>query len=167
MGSCNSGGKGRGGNLGIGKRGNPKSDEYAMNNANPNYFNTNAEEEGWKHNCQSSAITFEAMMRGYDTEAVPQKKGEPFYEENGKQHKWRDSFEGKQTKMTVGADEFMQALESGDLAKAQKLANNLGVITGIKGHTVAVNTKTSIEKQMNDWGEGSRAMLSVVWKNSK
>lgn len=167
MGSCNSGGKGNGsgGKLGIGKRGLPKSVEYAMNNANPNYSNPNARAEGWEHNCQSCAITFEALMRGYDTEAVPHKQGEPYFEANGKEHKWRDCFEGKQAVEQVGYEEFKKARDSGDYAKASRLINEVGAIRVIEGHTVAVNTKTAVNKQMKEWGEGSRATLTVAWKN--
>ena len=74
----------------------PKNVEYAMNNANPNYSNQDAEAEGWHHNCQSCAVAFEAMMRGDDIEAVPHKDGEPWFEANGIEHSWRDCFEGKQ-----------------------------------------------------------------------
>ena len=166
MGSCNSGGKGSvgGGLLGIGKRGLPKSVEYAMNNANPNYDNPNAEAEGWEHNCQSCAMTFEAMMRGYDTEAVPHKKDELYFVANGKEHKWRDCFEGKQSIELVGYDEVVKAKNSGDWQKASRLANKIGKIRTIEGQTVAVNTKTAINKQMKEWGDGSRATLSVAWK---
>ena len=166
MGSCNSGIKGIISNLrlGIGKRGTPKSDEYAMNNANPNYSNPNAEAEGWHHNCQSCAMTLEAMMRGYDVEAVPHKHGDLFYEANGKEHSWRDCFKGKQSIQRIGEDEVNEALAQGDIAKARRLAKNVGAIRVIEGHTVAVNTKTAIENQMNSWGDGSRATLSVKWK---
>ena len=170
MGSCNSGGKGtpssaKDDRLGIGKQGTPKSIEYAMNNANPNYDNPNARAEGWEHNCQSCAMTFEALMRGYDTEAVPHKQGEPYFEGNGKEHKWRDCFEGKQGSILVGYDEYVKARDSGDIAKASKLINNVGKIRAIEGQTVAVNTKTAITKQMQEWGEGSRATLSVAFKD--
>ena len=166
MGSCNSGGKGNavGDSLGIGKKGMPKSVEYAMNNANPNYDNTDAEAEGWEHNCQSCAITLEAMMRGYDTEAVPHKHGDPYFVANGKEHKWRDCFEGKQSIETVGYDEFEKARNDGDWKKASRLVNKIGKIRTIEGQTVAVNTKTAIAKQMQEWGDGSRATLSVAWK---
>ena len=167
MGSCNSGIKGNISDLwlGIGKRGTPKSVEYAMNNANPNYFDTNAEAEGWHNNCQSCALTLEAMMRGYDTEAVPHKKGDPFYLANGEQHYLRDCFKGKQSTQRVGEDKVNEALAQGDIAKAERLAKNVGIIRVIEGHTVAVNTKTDIVSQMKTWGDGSRATLSVKWKS--
>ena len=167
MGSCNSGIKDniRSILLGIGKRGTPKSDEYAMNNANPNYFDQNAEAEGWHHNCISCAVTAEAMMRGYDTEAIPHKMGEPFYEANGEQHYLHDCFKGKTTIQQIGVDEVNEALAQGNIAKAERLAKNVGAIRVIEGHTVAVNTKTDIESQMKTWGDGSRATLSVKWKN--
>lgn len=151
--------------LGIGKKGIPKSVEYAMSNTNPNFNNPNAEAEGWHHNCQSCAMTFEAMMRGYDTEAVPHKKGDPYFVANGKEHKWRDCFEGKQTIITVGYDEFEKARNSGDWTKASRLANKIGKIRAIEGQTVAVNNKTAVNKQMKEWGDGSRATLTVIWKN--
>ena len=143
----------------------PKSVENAMNNANPNYFDTNAEAEGWHHNCQSCAVAFEALMRGDDTEAVPHKDGEPWYEADGKEHSWRDCFEGNKETITVGYDEYFKALKMRDYTKATRLAKNLGAVHGIEGQTVAVNSKTAINRQMKKWGDGSRATLEVAWKD--
>ena len=134
-----------------------------MNNANPNYFDPNAEDEGWHNNCISCAVTFEAMMRGYDTEAVPHKKGEPYYVANGEQHYLHDCFKGKSSIQRIGEDEVNKALDQGDTAKARRLAKNVGAIRVIEGHTIAVNTKTEIDNQMKMWGDGSRATLSVKW----
>lgn len=150
--------------LGIGRRGMPKSEDYAMNNANPNFFNSNAEAEGWEHNCQSCVLTFEAMMRGYDTEALPHKKGDPYFVGNGVEHQWYDCFEGQKTIKRVGYDEYKNALKSGDIDKALKLSKKVGAIWSIEGQTVAVNTKTAIDRQMKAWGDGARATLSVAWK---
>ena len=144
----------------------PERVEYAMNNANPNHSNPNAEAEGWHHNCQSCAITFEAMMRGNDTEAVPQKYGEPFFLANGKEHEWRDCFEGNKETIFIGYAEFATALKQGDETKARRLAKKIGAIDGIEGQTVAVNSRTAINRQMKKWGDGSRATLTVAWKGS-
>ena len=155
-----------GGKSGKGKMQLPENVENAMNNTNPNYSNPNAEAEGWHHNCQSCAITFEAMMRGYDAEAVPHKDGEPWYEANGKEHGWRDCFEGNQETIFIGYAEFATALKQGDTAKATRLAKKIGAIDGIEGQTVAVNSRTAINRQMKKWGDGARATLTVSWKDS-
>lgn len=153
-----------GGKLGINKKELPKRAEYAMNNTNPNYSNPNAEAEGWEHNCQSCAITFEAMMRGDDTEAVPHKDGDPFYLADGKEHDWRDCFEGQKETILIGADGYVKAMNRGDYAKATRLLQKVGVISGIEGQTVVVNSKIAINRQMKKWGNGSRATLTVTWK---
>ena len=143
----------------------PERVEYAMNNANPNHSNPNAEAEGWEHNCQSCVIAFEAIMRGNDTEAVPHKDGEPFYLANGKEHSWRDCFEGNQETIVTGYAEFANALKQGNHTQATKLAKKIGAIHGIEGQTVAVNSKVAINRQMKKWGDGARATLEVTWKD--
>ena len=143
----------------------PKRVEYAMNNTNPNYFNPNADAEGWHHNCQSCAMTFEALMRGDDTEAVPHKKGEPWYEADGKEHGWRDCFEGKQEDIYIGYEDYVKAVKMRDFTKAGKALDKLGRVNGIEGQTVAVNSRTAINRQMKKWGDGSRATLEVAWKD--
>lgn len=143
----------------------PKSVEYAMNNTNPNYSNPNAEAEGWEHNCQSCAVTFEAIMRGYDNEAVPHKNGDLWYEANGIEHDWRDCFEGQKETILIGADGYVKALNQGDYTKATRLLQKVGVISGIEGQTVAVNSRMAINRQMKKWGDGSRATLSIAWKD--
>ena len=155
----------RGGSSAKGNTELPKRVEYAMNNANPNYSNPNAESEGWHNNCQSCAVTFEALMRGDDTEAIQQKDGEPWYEANGKEHGWRDCFEGKQEEIYTGYEDYVKAVKMRDFSKAGKALNKIGVINGIEGQTVAVNSRTEINRQMKKWGDGSRATLEVAWKN--
>ena len=156
----------RGSSVAKGKTELPKRAEYAMNNTNPNYSNQNAEAEGWVHNCQSCAVTFEALMRGYDNEAVPHKETDPYYFADGKEHGWRDCFEGKQVQIVTGYAEYAIALKQGDLTKAERFAKKIGVIDGIEGQTVAVNSRTAINKQMKAWGDGARATLTVAWKDS-
>ena len=145
----------------------PQRVEYAMNNTNPNYSNQNAEAEGWYHNCQSCVVTFEALMRGNDTEAVPHKDGEPWFEANGKEHGWRDCFEGTQEDIYTGYEDYVKAVNMRDFKKAGKALNKIGVIHGIEGQTVAVNSRTAINRQMKKWGDGSRATLAVAWKDGE
>ena len=145
----------------------PQRAEYAMNNVNPNYSNKNAEEDGWLHNCQSCAVAFEALMRGDDVEAVPHKDGEPLFEADGKEHSWRDCFEGKQDEIYTGYDDYVKALKMRDYTKAGKALNKIGVIHSIEGQTVAVNSKSAINRQMKKWGDGSRATLEVAWKGGE
>lgn len=159
-----SSGKG-GSSVAKGKMELPKNAEYAMNNANPNYFNPNAEAEGWHNNCQSCAVAFEAIMRGEDTEAVPHKDGEPWYEANGKEHDWRDCFDGQKETILIGADGYVKAVQQGDYDKATRLLQKVGVISGIEGQTVSVNSRTAINRQMKKWGDGARATLTVAWKD--
>ena len=55
------------------KRGEPMSREKADGgNVNPNY---SEKDEGYKKNCQSCVVVYEARLRGYDVEVLPNKKG--------------------------------------------------------------------------------------------
>ena len=136
-----------GGKLGIGRRKGSKSIEKALKTINPNYHNANAEQEGWQDNCQSCAISLEAMLRGYNVEALPHKPNEKFFYADGKEHYWYEAFNKKAEIMHAGTN-----------------PKTMGFFWGIKGHTVPVNTAGQIEKQMKNWGDGARATLVVGWK---
>lgn len=136
-----------GGKLGIGRKRSPKSIEQALKNINSNYHNANAEQEGWWDNCQSCAISFEAMQRGYNVEALPHKSNDKYFYADGKEHFWHDVFNKKAEVMYAGTS-----------------VKTMGAFWGIKGHTVPVNTAGQIEKQMKSWGDGARATLVVAWK---
>ena len=57
-------------------RGKPMSfEEAGGNNVNPHYNDSDAEENGYRNNCQSCVAVFEARMRGYDIEAKPFDEG--------------------------------------------------------------------------------------------
>ena len=139
--------KNRSGKLGIGRKSGSKSIEKALKTINPNYHNANAEAEGWQDNCQSCAISFEAMQRGYNVEALPHKPNDKFFYADGKEHQWHEVFNKKSEIMPVGTN-----------------WRTAGCVWGIKGHTVPVNTAGQIEKQMKNWGDGARATLVVAWK---
>ena len=54
------------------KRGKPMTFEQADNNRpNPNFMKS----EGYRINCQSCVVTYEARLRGYDVETLPNTKG--------------------------------------------------------------------------------------------
>ena len=58
------------------KRGNPMSrDEANGGNVNPHYSDGNAYHEGYRTNCQSCVVVYEARLRGYDVEVLPKTKG--------------------------------------------------------------------------------------------
>lgn len=138
----------KGGNkLGIGRRKGSKSIEKALKTINPNYHNANAEAEGWQDNCQSCAISFEAMQRGYNVEALPHKPNDKWYYADGEEHYWYEVFNKKAEIMPTTTN-----------------WKTSGYVWGIKGHTVPVNTAGQIEKQMKTWGDGARATLVVAWK---
>lgn len=52
---------------------------------NPHFLDTNAESEGFRHNCQTCTVAYELRRRGFNVEALPSKKGEipMFYKNNG------------------------------------------------------------------------------------
>lgn len=139
--------KNHGTKLGIGRKSGSKSIEKVLKTINPNYNNANAEQEGWWDNCQSCAISFEAMQRGYNVEALPHKPNDKYFYADGKEHFWYDAFNKKAEVMYAGTS-----------------LKTAGAFWGIKGHTVPVNTSRQIEKQMKSWGDGARATLEVVWK---
>lgn len=137
----------KGGKLGIGIKRSPKSIDQALKTINPNFQNANAEQEGWTDNCQSCVISFEAMQRGYNVEALPHKPNDKYFYADGKEHYWHEVFNKKAEVMTAGTN-----------------WKTSGAFWGIKGHTVPVNTAGQIEKQMKNWGDGARATLVVAWK---
>ena len=139
--------KNHGTKLGIGKKSGSKSIDKALKTINPNYHNADAEQEGWWDNCQSCTISFEAMQRGYNVEALPHKPNDKFFFADGKEHYWYEVFNKKAEVMYAGTS-----------------LKTMGAFWGIKGHTVPVNTAGQIEKQMKNWGDGARATLEVAWK---
>lgn len=58
------------------KRGEPMSREKADGgNVNPNFAEKDAYRNGYHTNCQSCVVAYEARLRGYDVEVLPNKRG--------------------------------------------------------------------------------------------
>lgn len=80
------------------KRGAPMSREEAdQGNANPNY----SQGGGYYINCQSCVVTFEARMRGYDVQTLPNTRGSKLEQlSRMSNHAWLDPKTGEVPKVT-------------------------------------------------------------------
>ena len=121
----------------MGKKGRPLSIVNAVKGANP-YYKGGYDE--YNKNCQRCVIAYEARRRGYDVVAMPTYEGD---------------------KMGARAK-----------SKSGKLVDNRywqGAFR--KAKNVNISAKTSnearkkVESQMKQWGDKSRAIIGVKWKN--
>ena len=91
----------------------------------------------YKMNCQRCVWAYELQRRGYDVEALPTFKGDDL----PRQGNWMN------------------------LSKNARQGNTK-YVGRMYGQTNSVKTEISnITEAMNDWGDGSRAIVRVVWKN--
>ena len=143
---CSNMGAGGGGSsdgLGIGKKGKGRTIDDARTATNPNYFDPDARAKGWRHNCQSCSVTQEALIRGYDVEAVSHAPGDAWYPDaDGHEHKWFDAFDSpNQTFYTRDGYRW----------------------TGKETSTMH-HTERQVQKEVESWGAGARGIISVRWK---
>lgn len=124
----------------LGQKGKPLSMEQAYARANPYYSKT------WDHyssNCQRCVVAYELRRRGYGVTAQPTYKGDQkpkvaFTSKDGRINgRWMGAFQGAKA-INVGT----------------KQRNNA------EGKVVS-----NINKKMRGFGNGSRGVVAVYWKN--
>ena len=131
--------------LGIGQKGKERTVDAARAAVNPHYSDADARANGWRHNCQSCAVTQEARIRGYDVEAVSHAPGAPYFPDaNGEQHKWYGAFSGA-NKNFPGRD---------------------GWYSVGKETSTLLHTERQVQREVTSWGDGARGVVSVRWKGS-
>ena len=94
----------------------------------------------YQENCQRCVWAYELQRRGYDVEALPTFNGDDL----PSQGNWRK------------------------LNKNYNNPENTVYVGQHYGQTNSVKTEiTNITDAMNNWGDGSRGIVRVVWKNSR
>jgi len=119
----------------LGSKGRSMSIETAVRGANPYYDPTGTYKE-FTENCQRAVVAYEARRRGYDVVAQPTFKGDTLPQAN---------VNGK------GNDRWQGAFQN---AKNEKV-----------GGRTADQALKNVESKMQEYGNGSRAVLGVQWKN--
>lgn len=125
----------------IGRKGNPKSMADATLNSNPHFDRSYTFRE-FNENCQRAVIAYEARRRGYDVTAQPTYNGDNM-----------GAAAYINPKTGVRNSYWMGAFKN---AKPEKV----GAITPQK-------TKNNLESKMKSFGNGSRAIMQVQWKNNR
>lgn len=119
----------------IGDKGRPMSMQKAVEGVNP-YYSTDYRE--FSENCQRSVVAYELRRRGYDVEAQP----------------------------TFNGDVKGEVLVAPDGSKSGRWQ---GAFQGAKSKNISGNTgaelQTNVSRQMQQYGDGSRAIVGVQWKN--
>lgn len=120
----------------LGDKGKARSMADATLNSNPYYDGTYKE---FSQNCQRAVIAYEARRRGYDVTAQPTYEGDklPNTAYVNPNTGVRNSF-------------WMGAFQG---AKPERV-----------GKTTAQATQNALESKMREYGEGSRAIMQVQWK---
>ena len=119
----------------LGKRGNPMSITEAVSGANP-YYNGGYRE--FSENCQRAVVAYEARRRGYKVTAQPTYEGDPLPQK------------------VVSPNGVINGRWQGAFQGAK--SENVG------GRT-AKDVQSNIESKMQGYGNGSRAVVGVVWKD--
>lgn len=121
----------------LGTRGQAKTMGDAMLGSNPNYSGDYRE---FSHNCQRVVVAYEARRRGYDVTAQPTYDGDKLG-----QVAYTDTKNGVARGRWTGA--FQNAKYNNVSAK-----NEQGVLN-------------NIDSQMKNFGEGSRGVVQIFYKN--
>ena len=99
-----------------------------------------SESRDYQENCQRCIWAYELQRRGYDVEALPTYKGDDL-PRNGN---WKG------------------------IIKNHDSWRNEEYVGQRYGQTNSIKTEiTNITDAMNNWGDGSRAVVRVAWKNSR
>ena len=122
----------------LGTKGRAMSITKAAEGANP-YYNGNYRE--FSENCQRCVVAYEARRRGYNVVAQPTYQGD--------QLPYGVSVPGKGTANGRWQGAFQGAKSESVSAKTSKGVNN------------------QINAKMSQYGDGSRAVIGVQWKNGK
>lgn len=132
----------------LGKKGEPSSIADALRKVNPNYDSRLDAQEAYTSNCQRCIVAYEMQRRGYDVEALP-----TYADDNLPQIAYRyTNKEGKQELIGRWQGAFKNAK---------------GVNVGASGNNAASEKKTydNIVKEMTKYGNGSRAVVQILYRN--
>lgn len=121
----------------LGVKGKPYSMDAALERANPGFSPNHAE---YSLNCQRAVVAFEMLSRGYNVNALNTYKGDDL-PKVAYVNKKLGTYEGKWKGAFKGAKNINVSA-----TRTQGVVNN-------------------IEKQMKSFGDGSRAVIQVFWKN--
>ncbi len=123
----------------IGKKGSPIGIEKAYKDANPNYDRTGTYAE-YTTNCQRCVVAYELRRRGYDVTALPKYEGD-----------------------TLGR---VTRIDRNDAIWSRWQ----GAFRSAKPETVKARTSKkvvkNIEEKMKSYGDGSRGVVTIMYKNS-
>ena len=132
----------------LGSKGNPISIDTALANTNPHYKDKGIDYKLYHQNCQRCVCAYEFQRRGYDVTAK--------------------AFDGKypsilQCFVFNGKDYSSYVTQNIN----SRWSPSFGTVKnpnrfGYGGSSAA----KLIQKTMTDWGDGSRAVLQVIWKDS-
>lgn len=133
----------------LGSRGDPISVETALANTNPHYKDRGVDYKLYHHNCQRCVCAYEFQRRGYDVTAK--------------------AFDGRYPSVLQCFVFDRKDYSSYVTQNANsKWSPSFGTIMNPNrfgyGGTSAARL---IEKTMKGWGNGARAVLNVVWKDSR
>lgn len=121
----------------LGTKGKEKSMGDAMLGSNPHYSGDYRE---YSQNCQRVVVAYEARRRGYDVTALPTYDGDKL-----NQVAYND------TKNGVARGRWMGAFQGADPVN-------------VSGHTGKA-VMNNIDNQMKNYGEGSRGVVQIFYKN--
>ena len=120
----------------LGPKGRPFSIEDSAEGANPHYDHSLTYKE-FNLNCQRCAVAYEGRRRGYDVTAQP-------------------TYEG---------DTLPISFDVGD----KRFGHWQGAFQNMKSENVSSNSpqiaRRKLEKKMSAYGDGTRGIVSVVWKD--
>lgn len=120
----------------LGPKGKAISIKDSVEKANP-HRDKSGEYKEFNENCQRCVVAYEARRRGYDVTAQPTYKG----------------------------DTLSQAYAVGD----KRFGNWQGAFQNMKSENVSSNSpqiaRRKLEKKMSAYGDGTRGIVSVVWKD--
>ena len=128
----------------LGKKGKPDSMIEAATSINPNF--TAPFTEGYQINCQRCVVAYELARRGYDVEALGNFGG----------------IGGKRDRSSVSYQSYDKGFWGNWMGAFQK-AKPVYVGKGLERDDSA-QLVSNIEKQMKQWGPGSRAVIQTFWK---
>lgn len=123
----------------LGKKGAPKTMGDSLVGTNPNYSGDYRE---FSENCQRCVVAYEARRRGYDVEAQPTYQGDTLS---------RVAY--VDTKGNVARGRWMGAFQ--DAKPKDVSAKDAGGVLN------------NIDKQMADYGEGSRGVVQIFYKRGR
>jgi len=125
----------------IGTKGKPKTMGDAMLSSNPHY---NGDFREYSENCQRVVVAYEARRRGYDVTALPTYKGD--------------------TLSHVAYNDTNNGVARGRWMGAFQNAKPVNVSAKGSGSIAEKAVLNNIDKQMKNYGEGSRGVVQIFYK---